>query len=421
MYVPIPTYVINLKDRIDRKNHILKEFEAKDEFNVNVVEARQHESGSMGLWNSIKYIIDELIDVNEDYVLICEDDHQFTDHYNKELLFTAIKLAIEQKADILIGGVSWFNNIFSFRKPLYWVESFNATQFIIIFNQSFEKILQSEFSVKDSADLKISELFNSKFLIYPFISIQKGFGYSDVTSRNANVEFLSQLFTDAEVSMRYILDGENFYRSALSEISEEENQEEYNDISIPTFVLSPNIIENKCVNIYDSFNKRNEFNIKLIEYDENKFGSNEQLLCLRKIIKSSIDAGDDVLIYCNSTEAFSDQYNKDAFIKCIIDAYRIGIDLIYGSDTGYFNHALPLTKHLLWVDHYTSLDFIIILKSIFFPILHEPIIDREPLENFISRLSTNKLLLFPSILQSKKSSLLKYRLQNIQDSFIRLC
>ena len=41
----IPTYVINLKKRPDRKEHILNEFIDKPEFEVKVVEAIEHTNG----------------------------------------------------------------------------------------------------------------------------------------------------------------------------------------------------------------------------------------------------------------------------------------------------------------------------------------------------------------------------------------
>lgn len=35
----IPTYIINLKSRTERKENVIKEFEGKKEFNITIVEA----------------------------------------------------------------------------------------------------------------------------------------------------------------------------------------------------------------------------------------------------------------------------------------------------------------------------------------------------------------------------------------------
>ncbi|CAN0015546.1 unnamed protein product [Phaeothamnion confervicola] len=417
MHVSIPTYVINLKDRIDRKNHILREFESRNEFDVKIVEAKQHESGSIGLWNSIRYIIDELISVNQEYILICEDDHQFTKHYSKAHLFGAINAAIEQQAGVLLGGVSWLSSIFSLRDSIYWVESFNGTQFMILFRQSFEKILRAEFTNKDNADLKISELISSKFLIYPFISTQKGFGYSDITARNADIGSLAQLFIEAEASVKYMLDGERFYKSLISKTEDEEDHHAYDETSIRTFLIHSNTAENNEFSCSRLFEEKNEFNTKVMTYDKSRCNLHRDISTLRRIINLSIEEDNDVIIYCSSKRVFSEEYNRNTFIKCIIDAYGMGADLIYGADGGHFNHAVPLSKQLLWVDHYTSLEFTIIFRSLFFSILHETTDDRESLEDFISRLSTNKLLLFPSIFHLPGNNVSTSRLWTIQDNF----
>lgn len=86
----ISTYVINLKDRIDRKKHAISEFEGKDEFYVTFVDACEHSIGAVGLWNSIVKIIHIAVEKDDDVIVICEDDHYFTENYSKEYLFENI-------------------------------------------------------------------------------------------------------------------------------------------------------------------------------------------------------------------------------------------------------------------------------------------------------------------------------------------
>lgn len=50
--------------------------------------------------------------------------------------------------------------------------------------------IEEEFAL----DFKISELSDSIFVIHPFISVQKEFGYSDVTSKNAEEGYVENLF-----------------------------------------------------------------------------------------------------------------------------------------------------------------------------------------------------------------------------------
>ena len=59
--LPLSTFIINLKVRTDRKENTLKEFADRDEFKLTIVEACEHENGAIGLWNSITYILRNLV------------------------------------------------------------------------------------------------------------------------------------------------------------------------------------------------------------------------------------------------------------------------------------------------------------------------------------------------------------------------
>lgn len=180
----IPVYVINMKDRTERKAHIMKEFENRKEFDVTVIEACTHEKGTIGLWNSIINVI-HLAQKNQDEVIIiCEDDHFFTEHYSCGLLLKEIKEAYMQGADILSGGIGGFGQAISVGYHRYWVDWLWCTQFIVIYEHFFETILTYTFKDGDTADGVLSQLSANKMVIYPFISEQKDFGYSDVTQSN---------------------------------------------------------------------------------------------------------------------------------------------------------------------------------------------------------------------------------------------
>lgn len=46
---PIPTYIINLPKRKERKTWILNQFNGRTEFNLTLIEAREDSTGSLGL------------------------------------------------------------------------------------------------------------------------------------------------------------------------------------------------------------------------------------------------------------------------------------------------------------------------------------------------------------------------------------
>lgn len=180
----IPVYIINRKDRAERKAHILNEFKGKTEFDITLVEACTHENGALGLWNSIIKVIGQAQKNEDDIIIICEDDHYFTEHYSPGLLWKEIREAYKQGADLLSGGIGGFGHAVPVGYCRYWVDWLWCTQFVVLYKHFFETILAYEFKEGDTADGIFSTLSANKLVIYPFISEQRDFGYSDVTQTN---------------------------------------------------------------------------------------------------------------------------------------------------------------------------------------------------------------------------------------------
>ena len=180
----IPVYAINMKERGDRCKHICAEFEGKHEFAFHLVEACTDPNGRRGLWNSIAKIIQMAKDEEEDVIIICEDDHYFTKQYSPRLLITKIQQAYQLGADLLSGGIGGFGMASPMGFRLYQVDWFWCTQFIVIYASLYDRILSYDFVDDDTADGVLSKLASCKLVIYPFISEQKDFGYSDVTLSN---------------------------------------------------------------------------------------------------------------------------------------------------------------------------------------------------------------------------------------------
>lgn len=180
----IPTYVINLRERTDRYEHITNEFKGRSEFDLTIVEACCDQNGRKGLWRSICSIISKAKADKNDVIIICEDDHYFTQHYSTSLLFSRIYRAYELGADILSGGIGGFGQAYRRDFRLYQVDWFWCTQFIVIYASLYDKILNYTFQEYDTADGVLSMLSSSSMVIYPFISEQTDFGYSDVTQSN---------------------------------------------------------------------------------------------------------------------------------------------------------------------------------------------------------------------------------------------
>ena len=167
---------INLESRTERKNHIEIEFSDRHEFNLRIVQAIKHEVGAIGLWQSLIGVVKEM------------------SLYDDGVLQEGIETAKSHNADILLGGVSWLETAVQVSDRMFWVDKYTGNQFVVIFKKFYPVILGITDFENMTADKKISELSENKFVIFPFISLQKEFGYSDATNNNNNTGRVDYLF-----------------------------------------------------------------------------------------------------------------------------------------------------------------------------------------------------------------------------------
>ncbi len=196
---PISVLAPNLARRTDRKSALEAQFAGKKEFSLSIVPAIEHPlRGAWGLWRTFIKIVKSQKDADVPFFVFCEDDHTFTDDYTFERLNASILKADAFGADILSGGVSWFRDAFQCGGNLFWLDRFNGMQFTVIFRRFYDRILEANKSEGYVTDIRLSELSDRIFMMYPFISIQKEFGYSDVTFSNNKEGQVQSLF---ELSM----------------------------------------------------------------------------------------------------------------------------------------------------------------------------------------------------------------------------
>jgi len=391
---PIQTFIINVEKRIERKQHSLKQFSNKPEFEVKIIKAVENENGAMGLWRTILHIIEHLTSAETDYILICEDDHQFTKDYHPDRLISNIEEAKANGADILLGGVSWFSDALQLSGNLFWVHRFTGLQFTIIFKKFFRKILETTFNDLDVADKKIATLTDNKFLIYPFISIQKEFGYSDVTAKNNTKGYVSKIFKDASIVLHKLAKVKGYYL----EIPENHSAigEEYENISIPTYIINAADRPGQLQHIRQQFEHRNEFDLRIIEACKHANEALGQWNSIIKVVNLAIQNDDDVIIICRDDHEFSPYYHKAYLLKNIIEAHQQGVNLLLGG-TDSFQQVVPLTKNRLWVDTFRGTRFMVIYQPFFQIILEEPFSDNDTADGKFSEMTSNKMTLYPSI------------------------
>ncbi|QDW25516.1 glycosyl transferase [Pedobacter sp. KBS0701] len=213
----ISTFVINLEKRPDRKRHILNEFLDKPEFDLKVVNAIEHTNGSYGLWMTISHILCELVDQEDEFFLIVEDDHVFTEYYDRQFFLDSLAYAGSLDAEVLLGGVSWFNSAVPASRNLFWIDTFNATQFVIVYKSFYSKFIKNLETYSDSADINISKIADRKFVLHPFISTQKEFGYSDATAFNVQEGYVTQIFTHSKKRLKSLNKVLDFYSETIKQ------------------------------------------------------------------------------------------------------------------------------------------------------------------------------------------------------------
>lgn len=220
----LPVYAINLKSRPDRLENLKRQFASKPEFDVTYIDAVQHENGAVGLWKSICKAVRLAQQRGEDVIIICEDDHEFTNIYDKEMFLASIVGAYRQGAELLNGGIGGFGTAVPVSPTRCWVDWFWCTQFVVIFASLFPKIVTYDFRDTDTADGVLSKLSSQSLAMYPPISRQKDYGYSDITPRESQSEFQNNIFKIANQRLKQINDVYRYYHQPQI-ISKGENSE----------------------------------------------------------------------------------------------------------------------------------------------------------------------------------------------------
>jgi GR25 family glycosyltransferase involved in LPS biosynthesis len=392
---PIPTFVINLQSRTDRKASVLEEFDSRSEFSLEIVDAIYWDPGSTGLWKTIKQIISIAKEIGHEFILICEDDHTFTENYSHEILLKCLNSPYNP--DVLVGGVSSVQSIFPVSDNLIWIEKFSGAQFLIVYKRFYDTILNAIFQSYDQADHKISGLSDRIYLIYPFISTQKDFGYSDITSLNNKPGRVPELFINTDSAIRYILERQGYYQFPARS---------YPDIDTDGFVMPVYIInlaerQDRLAHIMQQFSGRDEFEVHFFEAVREKIGAVGLWKSIREIVKIAQNQDDDVIIICEDDHEFSGDYSKETLFRNIIEAHYQGADVLSGGTSGGFGHALQVGNFRFWVNHFLSTQFIVLFRKFFSKILEAEFDESVTADNFISELTSNKMVMFPFISTQK--------------------
>lgn len=409
---PISVFAINLKSRADRRKFILSQFMSREEFQFCLVEAQVHSIGATGLWFTIRHILNDRVGPKDEYIILCQDDHLFTKEYSKEHLLYCIHEAQSLQADILACGVSGFTSAIPISEHIFWGEKFSGLQFTIIFRKFFQKILDANFETVNAADLKLCALTENKFFIYPFLSIQKEFGYSDVTPGNNVQGYIDKGFKDSDEKVKIINTVSTFYKQKLKVTEALKSFAGIESVVIPTYIIHLNETT-KCLSaIEKQFAGRHEFAVTIIEGNHDKINESGSCLSIKKIIKTAIENDDDVIIICREGHQFTENYQRANFLKLVYQAGLFGCNLLIGGMDA-FNLALPVTNNIFWIDSFGPSQFFVIYRSFYTNILQEPFCDSDTLESKFSEMTSSKMAIHPFI--SEKKNIVNMSMNNLRN------
>ena len=192
--IVIPVYVNNLPERKDRLESVKSTFEGRDEFELHIMQSIKKDRGADGLWESIKNVIRLVIEGDDEVVIICEDDHVFTSDYDRNLFLKNVVEAGRQGCQVLYGGIGNYHNAVPVSEHRFWIDWSWCAQFMVVYRPAFVVILNAKFGPNDVADEFLSVLLPNKMTFFPFISVQREFGYSDVTFSNNKAGTMTRYF-----------------------------------------------------------------------------------------------------------------------------------------------------------------------------------------------------------------------------------
>lgn len=410
---PIKAVIINLSSRTDRRAHVLKEFEGRTEFEVVVVNAIEDPRGAKGLWQTLQHIL-RTYATREACIIVCEDDHRFTSHYNARVFLSLISEAMQNGADVLSGGVSWLNSAVQISPHIYWTEKFSGLQFTVIFRKAYDKILNAHFSETDVADFKICSITENKYFIYPFISNQKEFGYSDVTFKNGVWGTVDELFRKSEANVATLEDIVRFY----SRMKEQPIPEELITTTCISTYITGATNSHVAIYIEENFIDRPELQPVFLPVNRGQQGHIlSSVGVLKTAAAKAIADEEDVVIVCDEFHRFTPSFSAHYLIKNILEAFTQGVEVLFGGGED-FGLVVPIAENRFWVSSVKEPHFIVLFKTSFSKILKMADDSTDTGDDILSGLSSNKMILCPFVSVGSQNA--RRRLSVVRDRHERL-
>lgn len=390
----ISVYAPNLINRGDRRSSLEAQFSGKEEFDLTIVTPFKCKNGEWSLWQTFYGIVEQEAAKKSEYFIFCEDDHVFTPNYSFGKLVDAIRQANAIGADILSGGMSWLRTPVQVSDCLFHVECFNGFQFTVVFSRFYETILSHYTNDGYVTDKFISEISEKIFVMYPYISIQADFGYSDVTRQNNVAGRVPRMFRNMQNWLHKLNKARTVYREAL--VPQNVLLCDLSDVEIPTYVIHMQERSERKEHIMRQFAGRKEFDVRFVDACTHTRGATGLWNSICKIVREAEKGNEDIILICEDDHTFTQEYDAQHFLRQVLIAGTLGTQILYGG-VGGFGSMLPVCDGMYWTDWNWCTQFTIVYRKAYQTILNAEFGANDVADEFLSRLLPYTLFIYPFI------------------------
>lgn len=140
-------------------------------------------------WDAHKNTCIKVIEENyeQPYLIIAEDDLEFTEYFSKEILNHYIE---NSESSIICTGIFCEEGVL-FKKGKVFVSKFRGTQLIIIFKQAYDLILEKKEDNKFFETI-LSEISIMKEVTFPFLTSQSSNFRSRISQHSLINKFIKE-------------------------------------------------------------------------------------------------------------------------------------------------------------------------------------------------------------------------------------
>lgn len=141
----------------------------------------------------------------------------------------------------------------------------------------------------------------------------------------------------------------------------------------------------------DPFAGRPEFSVS------NRYPGNLTLADLQALVLHAQNAGNALLMLCNTNHCFSQHYTAACLEAGIAAAEQYHADILLGA-VNRMDSAIQIDQHLFWLDGFRGLRFVVLFRRFYDTLLHSSE-NRDTIitDQLLGNIAANKLLLYPFI------------------------